>query len=280
MKPFLTIIFAFIIQISFSCNCLDFNDAKKQSIKENKFILAHFSDAFISDKQHNGYLKIDGVSTEEEQIFNQKFIYVCIATRNDIYNLRKKYAILKPTELLILDGLGQEVFRFNSKYNNAQVLETLTIFSVTIPELSIELKEFNKEKTYNSARKVCEKYIDFAINKNIDVKNKLQLVAAKYLNEGKNKIKKTDISRNIKLQNFELLSLNHWALFNRFDVMNENLEKFAEATIYPENKSLYYFLKILVDKKLNKPDLEDIQAKFTASTDYDYYSKRLNFFDN
>ena len=61
MKPLLTIIFAFIIQVSLACNCLDFNDAKKQSIKENKFILAHFSDAFISDKQHNGYLKIDGV---------------------------------------------------------------------------------------------------------------------------------------------------------------------------------------------------------------------------
>ena len=62
--------------------------------------------------------------------------------------------------------------------------------------------------------------------------------------------------------------------------MKENLDKFAEATIYPENKSLYYFLQILVTKKLNNPKLEDIKAKFTASTDYDYYSKRLNLFDN
>ena len=280
MKPFLTIIFAFIIQIGLACNCLDFKDAKKQSINVNKFILAHFSDDFISDKQHNGYLKIDGISTEEEKVFNQKFIYVCIATRNDIYNLRKKYAILEPTELLILDGLGQEIFRFNSKYNSAQVLEALTIFSVPIPELSIELQEFNTTKSYNSSRKVCEKYLDYAIGKNIDVKNKLQLLAAKYLNEGKSKIKKIDISRNIKLQNFELLSLNHWALVNRFDVINENLEKFAETTIYPENKSLYYFLKILVAKKLNNPKLEDIQSKFIASTDYNYYSKRLNLFHN
>lgn len=272
MKHFLTITLFFLIQITFACNCLDFDDAKKQALIQNKLILAHFSNHFAMDENRNGYLKIKGLEKEEEIVFNKKFIYVCFEPSGYVNNLKAKYYISKPSELLILDGLGNLILKFDGSESNAYVYEVLSSFSAAIPELSTELIEYKKVKTYDVAARIFEKYVSYSSNKNKEVKNKLLVIATQYLTEAKNKIKNSDKSKNIKTQNFELLGLYHWALEKRYDIIKEKIDLISEKQIEEKNKGLYYYLKLLIAKNIEQWTLADIESKFKAATDYEYFA--------
>lgn len=272
MKQILTFILFFLTPITFACNCLDFEDAKKQALTQNKLILAHFSNHFSMDENRNGYLKIEGLEKEEEFVFNKKFIYVCFEPSGYVNNLKAKYSISKPAALLILDGLGNLIFKFDGSESNAYVFEVLSSFSTAIPELATELIKYKKLKTYDVAARIFEKYVSYSSNKNKDVKNKLLVIATQYLSEAKNKIKNSDKSKNIKVQNFELLRLYHWAFENRYDIIQEKIDIISEKQIEEKNKGLFYYLKMLVAKNIQQSTLADIEAKFKATQDYEYFA--------
>lgn len=271
MKKILLFFFFLASVFSQACPCLSFKEAQKKALLANKFILVHFGN-YSQIEMGMPFLK-EVQSAENSRILMENFIYVCVPKERS-ETLYKKFHINDSQTVLIVDANGVELFKFSNFESPENAVAVLQNFSFADPFLGNDLNNFHKNKSYNTALRLAQKYYDYSIVLDKNLKKHVFKAAEFYLDEAEAFLSKKDPILEEKNQKIALLKLYRWAYLKNFSLLNQNLQSFLEASIYENNKSAFYFLKYITAKVLHHNDFTEIAAQANQVEGFDYFIKK------
>lgn len=261
-----------LTQFSIACPNLDFY--KKEATNENKFMVAFFYSSICDNCQEfNEWANQKPVFKD---ILN-KFVSFNVTT--EIWDINQKmfldYSVPFNADIhaLVLDVNGKEITRISSNNDIYAIFQELQFYAYPTNDLKDYLINYNKKKTIENAEELIENYYKFSQNINSSKKSNFISISNSYLNEAIT-IAKKKRKYNVKTQQkVELISLYELAFINDYDALKSKLDNFNEVAIHEENKSNFYFLKLVVEKAFNNADYETTMLKLKNSSKYNFESK-------
>jgi len=269
MKKVALLLVLFLAQAAMACHCLTVNEAKKEALKTNKFVILHFSKFFMFDDDAS--IQNSTMPEEGKEIF-RNFIYVCMP-RYATEQYYRQYNVKTFPQMLIIDANGRELYRLN--YDNlGEILEALIDFTLPNTFLGNELNQFAKKKSYNTAMRVAQKYFDYSLLVDAKFRPNIYKVGQSYLAEAESLLLKNDADYGEKDQKLQLMKLFHWGYEKNFSLLDEKLAEMQTAKIHPGNLGIFYFLKYLSAKAQQSADFLSIQAQAQTIEGFDSYAKK------
>jgi hypothetical protein len=278
LKNTIILFLVFAAQASWACNCLSFNQAKEKALKENKFLLVHFSSSFHTNDKGDGIMTLPALDEEANKVADD-YIYFCVH-KGANPKLVREYNIKRSFELLILDANGFELFRFPEHVREIEIFSILTEFVIPTNFFANDLVSYHEKSTYNTALRVAQKYFDYTLQTSDFVRDDIIDLAASYLKIAEGKLSAKDENFKEKQQRLELFKLYRWAYERKFDVLNERINSFTASEITESNKSIFYFLKYISSKALNHDDFTAIETTAKSIDGFDYFVAKTNLILN
>lgn len=262
----------FCCQIGFACDCGEFKQVQKTALKENKLILVHFSNFYAEDDKGNPIINPIQESQDLSALMDN-YVYVCV---NQFHNSAwlKKFKFTSFPQLLLVDGNGKEVYRFKDLANGQEFFDALQNFSFSRNFFVCERQNFSKDKSYPTALRVAQKYLDYSLVVDQRFKKSVFEVGQLYILEAENALSKRDPARAEKLQKIELLKLFHWAYERNFSFLNQKLSGLNTAELFESNANLFYFLKYITSKALQQEDFPQLEAKVKTIDGFENFVKK------
>ena len=260
---------------------MPFNKARKEALKENKFMLVHFTNYFMYDDEDLDGNPIMNPIQENTYIKDllQNYKYVCV-TPNDNYALYKKYNIQNIPQLLVIDGNGKEVYRFADFGDAAEFSIVIQNFIIPDHFLTSELANYNKHKSYATAMRLAQKYLDYSLLVDQHLKKGIFNTAESYLAEAESLISKRDDKCKENYQKLRLLQIVVFAYQQNFSYLNEKIHAFDQSTIYESNQLIYYFLKYITAKALHQDEFMQIEKEALALDGFENFKKKCDLILN
>jgi thioredoxin-like negative regulator of GroEL len=250
-----------------------FDDAKKMSLATNKFIIVDFWATWCGPCK-----KMDSESWSNAEVNQILEGYVQVKVDIDAdKELAKQYGIESIPNMFIMDGNGKVVYTFSGYHDAEKLKRELQKFAFSTEFLSNDLINYFKMKNYNTAVRVFQKYLDYSLLVNAEVKDKILDLGEAYLEDAKKELSKKDASYAEKKQKLELLKLYEYAYDLKFDKVSKKLTELNEADVAESNKNYYNFLKYITAKALNSDDFASIEAKVKEIEGFDYFIEKANF---
>lgn len=278
MKKIAIIFFVFYAQFGLACNCGEFKQVQKTALAENKLMLVHFSNFYTEDDHGNPILN----PIQEKQDLSDimaNYAYVCV---NNFHNSGwlKKLNITGFPQLLILDGIGKELYRFSNYEDPTEFVDALQNFSFSRGFFSQERQNFKKDQSYHTALRVAQKYFDYSLVVDQRFKKGVFAVGQSYIAEAEQALSKKDKSYGEKLQKIELFRLFHWAYEKNFSFLNQELVKMSTSNLFEGNSNLFYFLKYVTAKALQQEDFLQIEARTKTIDGFELFVKKADIILN
>ncbi len=271
------IILVFLVVFSLkglACNCLTIPEAQKKSVATNKLILLHFDNRYDFDDDDKAILNTYQYDEKQNNLIDN-YIYVCIQGFNNVQYFQK-YNIEKKSQLLIIDANGEVVYQFIDFKNPNEFVSALLNFNIDKIFLTNELKAFYKNKNYNTALRVAQKYLDYSLLVEPNFRKNLVDISKVYLTKAENNLSKKDLSFIEKQQKLELFKLYQRAYVKNFALLEEKLAQFDSSKILENNIEIYYFLKYISAKGLKSEEFNKIVEKTSTIEGFDYFIKKAN----
>lgn len=277
MKNIYILFFFIVSQLNYACHCASFNKVRKEALKENKFMLVHFTNYFAYDEDDLDGNPIMNPIQEDANIKEllQNYKYVCV-TPNDNYALYKKYNIQNMPQLLLLDGNGMELYRFVNFEDAAEFANVIQNFMIPEHFLTSELANYNEHKTYATAMRLAQKYLDYSLLIDQHLKKGIFKTAESYLSEAAKLIPKKGDKCKENFQKLGLLQATVFAYQRNFSYLNEKINTLDQSTIYESNQLLYYFLKYITAKALHQDELMQIEKEAFAVDGFETFAKKCD----
>lgn len=255
MKKIIVIILvALTTQIKATNWMYSFENAKKIAIATNKLILVDFYADWCGPCKK---MDMDTWSKQEVTDLTNNFIPLKIDI--DIHkDIARKYNVRGIPYILIVDPYGEVVYDKMGYQKKSDIIRLLKKYSVNTKLLQQDFSNFFKVKTGDNALKIAEKYLDFSVYVNKDIRSDFIKVARNYIKKSK-KLYKKENNKHKEKQKIELLEIYRNILSNRYKRVLKTLdEKFNENEIKEENKSLYNFLYYTAYSKLKDKENANI----------------------
>lgn len=271
------IILVFLVVFSLkglACNCLTIPEAQKRALATNKLILLHFDNRYDFDDDDKAILNTYQYDEKQNNLIDN-YIYVCIQGFNNVQYFQK-YNIEKKSQLLIIDANGEVVYQFIDFKNPNEFVSALLNFDIQKIFLTNELKAFYKNKNYNTAVRVAQKYLDYSLLVEPNFRKNLVDISKVYLTKAENNLSKKDLSFIEKQQKLELFKLYQWAYVKNFALLEEKLAQFDSSKIHENNIEIYYFLKYISAKGLKSEEFNKVVEKTSTIEGFDYFIKKAN----
>ncbi|CAI2766027.1 protein of unknown function [Flavobacterium collinsii] len=174
--------------------------------------------------------------------------------------LANKYSVNGVPNILIIDANGKVVHNILGYQNIQNLKSEIEKFNLSTEFMSADLINYFKAKNFSTTIKITQKYYDFSLLIDKNIKKKTFNVCREYLNDYKVTLDKKEIDYSKKNQKIELYKLYELAYNFEFNKLNKKNLEFKAEEIDPINEYSYWFLKYLAVKGTSKTtsDIEEI----------------------
>ena len=250
----------FLLQISFillsttiqAAWLTSFEEAQKIALLSNKLIVVDFTAKWCGPCKEMD-LKSWSDWQVEEVLQNYVKLRIDIDLNRDI---ALKYQVKLIPEMIIIDANGKIAHRFSGYQAAAKLRNELLKYSLSTEYLSLELVNFHKNKNFNSATRLSQKYLNYSLLVEKEIKEQMIFLSNQYLEEAREDLKKNDPNYVEKKQKLKLLSLYEVAYKFNFEKLEKKIIPLNQEKINESNQYQYWFLKFLALKGNNKSTIE------------------------
>ncbi|MDP5201328.1 hypothetical protein [Flavobacterium sp. DG2-3] len=170
-----------------------------------------------------------------------------------------KYQIRLLPSIFIIDPNGKIIHQFTGYQTASDLKRELIQYSLSTEYLATELIGFYQTQKYNTAIRIAQKYYNYSLLVNNNIKGRIVRVANEYLKDAKDELKKSDENYLQKKQKLELLVLYELAYRFDFEKLNKKISAIKAEEINELNDYQYWFLKYLATKGTQKDITETEQ---------------------
>lgn len=247
MKKYVIIAFLLIAQVSQATSWFtSFEEAQKVALGTNKFMLVDFTASWCGPCR-----KMDRNSWNNEQVELALENYVKVKIDIDSNKeLANKYGIQSIPNMLIMDGNGIILHSFKGYHNAVSLNKVLEKYSLSTEFLSLDLINFYKTKNIYTALKISQKYCDYSLFVDANIKEKCLKISIEYLKEAKEIVPKRDENYAHYKQRLELFKLYSVAYRFEFEKLSKKVSEIKPEDVDQSNAYFYWFLKYISQKGL------------------------------
>ncbi|SFC55011.1 thioredoxin family protein [Flavobacterium phragmitis] len=254
MKKYIALI-VFTFQISHANWLTSYEDAQKMALTTNRFIIIDFWATWCGP-----CLEMEKNVWNNEQL--QETLQGFVKLKIDIDSNRElatKYGINGIPNILIIDANGKVIHNILGYQNTSNLKSEIEKFNLSTEFLSVDLINYFKAKNFSTTIKITQKYYDFSLLIDKNIKKKVFNICREYLNDYKITLDKKEIDYLKKSQKIELYKLYELAYNFEFNKLNKKISEFKTEEIDPINEYSYWFLKYLAVKGTSKTasDIEE-----------------------
>lgn len=271
MKKAIVILFFLFSQLSNAAWLTSFEDAQKLSLATNKFMIVDFWATWCGPckKMDN-----DSWGDEKVKLVLENYVQVKIDI-DENRELANRYGINSIPNMFVMDGNGKVVYVFSGYHNASELKKELKKFELSTEFLSVDLINFYKNNNYNTALRVFQKYLDYSLFVDKEIRSEIFNIGNEYLSEAKKLVsKKAENYVEIK-QKIDLLELYNYAYDYNYVKLNDKLLIFNDKDIVENNLNSYYFLKLIAAKGLNLSNLKEIEEEAIKIGGFNYFAKKI-----
>jgi thioredoxin-related protein len=253
MKKYLIIVFLFIAQISQATSWFtSYEEAQKVALGTNKFMIVDFVEILCGPCRK---MDRDSWNNEQVELALENYVKVKIDIDNN-KELAFKYGIQSIPNMLIMDGNGKVLHDFKGYHNAESLTKILDKYSLSTEYLSLDLIDFYKTKNLYTALKAAQKYCDYSLFVDKNIKEKILKISLEYLKDAKETVKKSDKNYPNYMQRLELYKLYSVAYRFEFEKLSAGISEVKPEDIDPSNEYFYWFLKYISQKGLGISTME------------------------
>lgn len=266
MKKLVVVLLVFVFQMSEASSFTSFEKAQKVALASNKMLIIDFTASWCGPCKK---MDMDTWGDEKVKLLLENFVFVKIDIDSN-KELAFKYNVKSIPNVFILDSNGIVVKSFLGYMGANKFIDAVGSYALSTEYLSKELINQYKFPCYINSIKTALKYYDFSLYLDDEIKLDFLLVSDLYLTQAKKYLKKNDPSFVIKKQKIELANLCYYAYKFNFEKLDKKLSDIKTEEIQQENLDIFWFLRYIVSKKLNKEDLDLVDGNFKSFDNYDY----------
>ncbi|SFD71359.1 thioredoxin family protein [Flavobacterium phragmitis] len=282
MKKHTIITFLLITQICAASTWFtSFEEAQKIALGTNKLMIVDFWASWCRPCKE---MDKRSWNNEEVEMVLEDFVKVKINVDAN-RDLANKYGIRGIPNMIIMDGNGKVVHSFTGYLDPKPLRNELDRFALSTEFLSLELINFYKNKNFYPALKVSQKYYEYSLLVDKNIKGKILKTSIEYLEEAQNLLNKKDLNYERDKQRLELYKLYSLAYSFDFKKLKDKLSEIKPEQIDTTNEYPYWFLVYIAEKGLGKEtketeeivlgkDLEEVIAK--GNQLYSFHEKVAN----
>lgn len=149
-------------------------------------------------------------------------------------------------------------------------------FALSTEFLFNELFSFYKSKNYNTALRVYQKYLDYSLLVDKNMKAYFITLANLYFQDAKEKLEKKDLEYEEKNQKLRLFALYQFVYKMNLEKTEKKIGKYKLQDIKEGNLNIYYFLKYVIAKGLQKDNFSEIENEVTQLDGFDSFIKKAD----
>lgn len=252
MKKYIIILILLSFQITNANWLTSFEDAQKTALATNRFIIVDFWATWCGP-----CLEMEKTVWNNNQL--EETLEGFVKLKIDIDENRElatKYGISSIPNILIIDANGKVIQNILGFQNIQNLKSEIEKFNLSTEFLSTDLINYFKTKNFSTTIKITQRYYDFSLLIDRNVKKKTLNVCKDYLNDCKMTLDKNEIDYLKKNQKIELYKLYDLAYNFEFNKLNKKISEFKTEEIDPINEYSYWFLKYLAIKSTSKTTSE------------------------
>lgn len=230
-------------------------DAQKEALSTHKLILVDFTAKWCGPCK-----QMDLNAWNDVQIQTILKDFVTLKIDVDVNrDIAFKYQIRLLPSIFIIDPNGKIIHQFTGYQTASDLKRELIQYSLSTEYLATELIGFYQTQKYNTAIRIAQKYYNYSLLVNNNIKGRIVRVANEYLKDAKDELKKSDENYLQKKQKLELLVLYELAYRFDFEKLNKKISAIKAEEINELNDYQYWFLKYLAIKGTQKDITETEQ---------------------
>lgn len=266
MKKLVLVFLVLVSQMSEASTFSSLAEAQKVALASNKMLIVDFTASWCGPCKK---MDLETWSDEKVRLLLEDFVFVKIDIDSN-KELALKYNVKSIPNVFILDGNGIEVKSFLGYMNANKFINAVDSYAFSTQFFSKELFSQYQFPCFINSVKTALKYYDFSLYLEDGIKSDFLSVSNQYLTLAKKYLKKSDPSFVPKKQKIELVNLGYYAYIFNFEKLDKELSHLRKENIQEDNLDIFWFLRYMVSKKLNKEDLDLVDGNFKSLENYDY----------
>jgi hypothetical protein len=187
----------------------------------------------------------------------------------------KRYNITELPTILVIDGNGKELYRYNDYTNPTGMKDALRNFVIPKYFLMNDLNNFHEKKTFDSAIRIAQLYLDYSLKVDMKFRKNVYSISEAYLEEAQKLAGKSKACLDY-CQKLELVSLFQMAYKKDFSILKQKLAAIDVSTLDERSGSYYYFLKYITAKAMKTEDFPQIEKAAMQARDFDSFVKKTD----
>ncbi|MDY7396157.1 thioredoxin family protein [Aureibaculum sp. 2210JD6-5] len=237
-------------------------DAQKLAIATNKLILVDFWASWCGPCH-----RMDSESWSKEEVKIVMDNYVSVQIDIDTHrSLARKYGVKGIPFVFILDANGEVVYKQMSYMGKSKVIKLLEKYALSTKFLQTDYLIYNKKVNSYSAFRLAQKYQDFAMFLDDDIKTDFLSLSKIYIKQTEKELKNEDREDKAIEEKIELLDIQEDVIRDNYKRSSKALGKLKEEEINDKNKQFFYFLNYVSCRGQNKSEMAETWLTKLKST--------------